>query len=129
MALKDSAVEIPLFALDGAAWLSRLGSGTFYVLDQATAAGPDASPIQRYSWRVLQPAAAVQAYAWTVLEVTIIGGEQQYRWRVFAEPPTQGYTWTVIPAELLDLFASQGVGAAAGIAPDTLLPIGRATKD
>lgn len=87
------------------------------------------APIQRYTWRVLQPANAVQVYAWKVLEVTIIGGEQVYRWRVIAEPPTQGYTWTVIPAELLELFESQGVGAAAGIAPDTLLPVGRVTKE
>lgn len=85
--------------------------------------------IQRYTWRVLQPADAVQVYAWKVLEVSIIGGEQIYRWRVFAEPPTQGYTWTVIPAELLELFESQGQGAAAGIAPDTLLPVGRVTKE
>lgn len=87
------------------------------------------APIQRYTWRVLQAADAVQAYAWAVVEVSIVGGQQHYRWRVFAEPPTQGYAWTVIPAELLELFESQGVGAAAGIATDTLLPIGRATKD
>lgn len=128
MAVKDSAVEIPLLTLDGAAWLARLGSGTFYVLDEDPA--PEAGePIQRYTWRILQPADAVQAYAWAVVEVSIVGGQQHYRWRVFAEPPTQGYAWSVIPAEILELFESQGAGAAAGIAPDTLLPVGRATKD
>lgn len=87
------------------------------------------APIQRYAWRVLQPADAIQVYAWQVLEVTVIGGQQHYRWRVVAQAPTQGYTWTVLPADLLELFASEGVGAAAGIAPDTLLPVGRVTKE
>lgn len=87
------------------------------------------APIQRYTWRVLQTADAVQAYTWTVLEVSIIGGVQVYRWRVFAQPTTQGYRWTVISPKVLDLFESQGVGAAAGIAPDTLLPVGRVTKE
>lgn len=87
------------------------------------------APIQRYTWRVLQAADAVQVYAWAVVEISIVGGQQHYRWRVFAEPPTQGYAWSVIPAELLELFASKGAGAAAGIAPDTLLPVGRVTKD
>jgi hypothetical protein len=82
-----------------------------------------------FRWKVLQPADFVQAFIWTVVEVVTVGGELHFRWRVFQADAGQGFTWTVIPADLIDLFESQGVGAAAGIARDTLLPIGRATKD
>lgn len=130
MPVKDSTVDVPLLVVDGEAWLARLGSGTFYelALEGEVPEAPDPS-VLRFTWTVLQPADAVQVFTWTVLEVTVVGGEQRFRWRVFKGDPGQGFTWNVIPAELLELFASQGAGAAAGIAPDTLLPIGRATKD
>ena len=82
-----------------------------------------------YVWKVLVPADVPQAYRWVVLPEIVVGAELGYSWRVFEDPPAQGYTWTVIPAEILELFESQGAGAAAGIAPDTLLPVGRARKE
>lgn len=95
----------------------------------ALGAGEALSPFLRYTWKVLQPADAVQAYTWTVLEVVIVGGEQRFVWRVVEDDPGQAFIWTVIPAELLELFESEGVGAAVGIASDVLLPVGRVTKD
>lgn len=92
-------------------------------------AGAHGTGLQGYMWQVRQPADFVQAYTWTVVAVATDGAVQRYRWHVYREDLGQAYTWTIIPAELLELFDSEGVGAAAGIASDVLLPVGRVTKD
>lgn len=108
--------------------IETLGQVIGRALLQLEISGRD-DTVLAYVWKVLAPADAVQAYQWLVLPELVVGAEQGYTWRVIEDAPAQGYTWTVIPAELLELFESEGVGAAVGIAPDTLLPVGRATKD
>lgn len=108
--------------------LEVLGQVIGRALVQLEVSGRDET-VLAYVWKVLVPADVPQAYRWVVLPEIVAGAEQGYSWRVFEDPPAQGFTWTVIPAALPELFASQGIGAAVGIAPDTLLPVGRATKD
>ena len=105
-----------------------LGQVIWRALVPLEVAGHD-DTVLAYIWQVLAPADGPQAYRWVVLPELVVGAELEYSWRVLEDPPAQGFTWTVIPAALLELFASQGAGAAVGIAPDTLLPVGRATKD
>lgn len=117
--LLESAVNIPI---------ETLGQVIGRALIQLDVSGRD-DTVLAYVWKVLAPADAVQAYQWLVLPEIVVGAAQAYTWRVIEDAPAQGYTWTVIPVKLLELFESQGAGAAVGIAPDTLLPVGRATKD
>lgn len=108
--------------------IEALGQAIGRALLQLEVSGVD-DTVLAYVWKVLAPADAAQAYQWVVLPEIIDGAELGYRWRVIEDPPALGYRWTVIDAALLELFESEGAGAAAGIAPDTLLPVGRATKD
>lgn len=108
--------------------IETLGQVIGRALLQLEVSGRD-DTVLAYVWKVLAPADAVQAYQWLVLPEIVVGAEQGYTWRVVEDSAAQGYSWTVIPAALLELFESQGAGAAVGIAPDTLLPVGRATKD
>jgi hypothetical protein len=105
-----------------------LGQVIGRALVQLEVSGRD-DTVLAYVWKVLVPADVPQAFRWVVLPEIVVGAELGLSWRVFEDPSAQGFTWTVIPAELLELFESKSVGAAAGIAPDTLLPVGRATKD
>jgi hypothetical protein len=82
-----------------------------------------------FQWAVLTPADLPLGFRWTVLPVVVAGGELGFTWVVVAEAPTLGFTWHVVPAEIFELFESAGVGAAAGIGEDVLLPVGRVTRE
>jgi hypothetical protein len=82
-----------------------------------------------FQWAVLTPADLPLGFRWTVLPVVVAGGELGFTWVVVAESPTLGFTWHVVPAEIFELFESAGVGAAAGIGEDVLLPVGRVTRE
>jgi len=82
-----------------------------------------------FQWAVLTPADLPLGFRWTVLPVVVAGGELGLTWVVLAESPSLGFTWHVVPVEIFELFASDGVGAAAGIGEDVLLPVGRVTRE
>jgi hypothetical protein len=82
-----------------------------------------------FQWAVLTAADLPLGFKWTVLPVVVAGAELGLTWVVVAEAPTLGFTWHVVPAEIFDLFESAGVGAAAGIGEDVLLPVGRVTRE
>jgi hypothetical protein len=82
-----------------------------------------------FQWAVLMPADLPLGFKWTVLPVTIAGGELGFTWVVIQASPSLGFTWHVVPAEIFELFESDGVGAAAGIGEDVLLPVGRVTRE
>lgn len=135
MATVTAAPRIPfesagviLLEADANLPLEILGGVIGRALLQLEVSGHD-DTVLAYVWKVLVPADVPQTFRWVVLPEIVVGAELGYSWRVVEDAPAQGFTWTVIPAELLELFESQGAGAAAGIAPDTLLPVGRATKD
>jgi hypothetical protein len=82
-----------------------------------------------FQWAVLTPADLPLGFRWTVLPVVLAGGELGLTWVVVAEAPTLGFTWHVVPPAIFELFESEGVGAAAGIGEDVLLPVGRVTRE
>jgi hypothetical protein len=82
-----------------------------------------------FQWPVLTAADIPLGFKWTVLPVVITGGELGFTWVVIAESATLGLTWHVVPVEIFELFASDGLGAAAGIGEDVLLPVGRVTRE
>jgi hypothetical protein len=82
-----------------------------------------------FQWPVLSAADIPLGFKWTVLPVVITGGELGLTWVVIAESATLGLTWHVVPVEIFELFASDGLGAAAGIGEDVLLPVGRVTRE
>jgi hypothetical protein len=82
-----------------------------------------------FQWPVLTAANIPLGFKWTVLPVVITGGELGFTWVVIAESATLGLTWHVVPAEIFELFESAGLGAAAGIGEDVLLPVGRVTRE
>jgi hypothetical protein len=82
-----------------------------------------------FQWAVLTPADLPLGFRWTVLPVVVAGGELGLTWVVLADSPTLGFTWHVVPSEIFELFESEGVGAAAGIGEDVLLPVGRVTRE
>jgi hypothetical protein len=82
-----------------------------------------------FQWAVLTPADLPLGFRWTVLPVVLAGGELGLTWVVVAEAPTLGFTWHVVPPSIFELFESEGIGAAAGIGEDVLLPVGRVTRE
>lgn len=80
-------------------------------------------------WAVLHPADVLLAFQWVVLPQVVSGATLGLTWTVMQAAPTLGLTWRVIPEEIFDLFESAGVGAAAGIGEDILLPVGRVTRE
>jgi hypothetical protein len=77
---------------------------------------------------VLHPADILLGFQWTVLPQVVTGATLELTWTVIAAPPPLGFTWQVMPEEIFELFESAGVGAAAGIGEDILLPVGRVTR-
>jgi hypothetical protein len=82
-----------------------------------------------FQWAVLTAADLPLGFRWTVLPVVLAGGELGLTWVVVAEAPVLGLTWHVVPPAIFELFESEGVGAAAGIGEDVLLPVGRVTRE
>jgi hypothetical protein len=117
--LLEATANLPLEALGGAIAKALL---------QLEVAGED-DTVLAFVWKVLHAADAPQAFQWVVLPEIIVGAAQGFSWRVYDEAPALGLRWRVIPGEILELFDAVGVGAAAGIGDDVLLPVGRATKD
>jgi hypothetical protein len=81
-----------------------------------------------FTWPVRHPADIVLGFQWTVLPQVITGATLELTWIVIGAPPPLGFTWQVLPEEIFELFESAGVGAAAGIGEDILLPVGRVTR-
>lgn len=79
-------------------------------------------------WAVLHPADILLGFQWVVLPQVVTGATLELTWTVIAEAPPLGFTWEVMPEEIFELFESAGVGAAAGIGEDILLPVGRVSR-
>lgn len=81
-----------------------------------------------FEWAVLHPADILLGFQWVVLPQVVTGATLELTWTVIAEAPPLGFTWEVMPEEIFELFESAGVGAAAGIGEDILLPVGRVSR-
>lgn len=81
-----------------------------------------------FQWAVLHPADILLGFQWVVLPQVVTGATLELTWTVIAEAPPLGFTWEVMPEEIFELFESAGVGAAAGIGEDILLPVGRVSR-
>ena len=79
-------------------------------------------------WAILHPADILLGFQWVVLPQVVTGATLELTWTVIAEAPPLGFTWEVMPEEIFELFESAGVGAAAGIGEDILLPVGRVSR-
>jgi hypothetical protein len=104
-------------------------TGTLTLVGNAPPLESSADTRLTVEWAILHAADIPLSVRWTVLPVVVVGSELQLTWRVVEAAPLLGLTWHVIPADILDLFDSDGTGAAAGIGEDVLLPVGRVTRE